>query len=249
MLCWGNNGQGQLGDGGLEPASFMPVQVSGLTSGVSAITAGGFHTCALVGGGIKCWGFNSFGQLGNGLTTLSKSPVNVSGLTSGMTSVIAGGVNYDTEQTCAITSAGQLKCWGGNVYGQLGDNLPILHTIPVHMLGLTASPEIGVNYTTGKPGSYFRMAVANFPAGATLSLDINGKFAGTITASAEGYAFFHILANLNQAITLPITVSAGSSNASTSITLANSNPLRPQEGSGMVFFVDTVPLFLPVVSR
>ncbi len=248
MKCWGNNGQGQLGDGGLEPASFAPMQVSGLTGGVSAITAGGFHTCALVGGGIQCWGFNSFGQLGNGLTTLSKTPAIVSGLTSGMTSVIAGGVNYDTEQTCAITSAGRLKCWGGNVYGQLGDNLPILHTIPVRMLGLTTGPEIGVNYTTGKPGSYFRVAAANFPAGATLSLDINGRPAGTLTASAEGYAFFHIQANLNQAITLPITVSSGSS-ASTSITLADSNPLRLQEGSGIVFFVDTVPLYIPVISR
>ena len=220
MLCWGNNGQGQLGDGGLEPASFTPVQVSGLTSGVSAITAGGFHTCALVGGGIQCWGFNSFGQLGNGSTSLSKTPVIVSGLTSGMTAVIAGGVNYDIEQTCAITSAGRLKCWGGNVYGQLGDNLPILHTIPVHMLGLTTSPEIGLNYPTGKPDSFFRVAVANFPAGANLSVDINGKLAGTITASAEGFAFFHIQANLNQAITIPVTVTSGSSNASTSFTLA-----------------------------
>ena len=74
VKCWGWNGLGQLGNGTTTDSS-VPVAVSGLT-GATAITAGAYHTCAIVAGHTgECWGWNAYGQLGNGTTTDSSIPV------------------------------------------------------------------------------------------------------------------------------------------------------------------------------
>jgi alpha-tubulin suppressor-like RCC1 family protein len=79
--CWGENGDGSLGNR-LEVTSHVPVQVSGLTTGVTAITAGGGHSCAVTSTGIQCWGYNIHGEVGDSSNTNwdISAPVHVTGL-------------------------------------------------------------------------------------------------------------------------------------------------------------------------
>lgn len=124
--CWGDDSNGQVGDGvtGV-PASPVPVGVIGLSSGVSAISAGGYHVCALIGGGVECWGANGNGQLGNPLPIDRSTPVPVSGLPS-VSEVSAGGFH-----TCTLTKGGGGECWGWNAFGQLGNGTTTDSPMPV----------------------------------------------------------------------------------------------------------------------
>ena len=128
--CWGENNNGQLGDGTYTD-SLTPLAVSGLGTGTAAIETGGGHACAVTAGGAAlCWGYNSYGQLGDGTTTTRLTPTSVVGLSSGVAQISAGG------HTCAVTSAGAALCWGSNSYGQLGDGTTNRHYTPTPVSGL-----------------------------------------------------------------------------------------------------------------
>jgi hypothetical protein len=103
---------------------------------VAAIAAGGdHHTCALTrAGGVKCWGQNAVGELGNGKRTGRHTPVGVVGLARGVAAIAAGG-----SHTCALTRARRLKCWGWNENGQIGDGTMIDRHTPVGVVGFGAS--------------------------------------------------------------------------------------------------------------
>ncbi|MCL2823943.1 MAG: hypothetical protein FWD57_08130 [Polyangiaceae bacterium] len=107
VMCFGENSDGQLGDDSVEP-KLVPTQVVGLESGVTKVATGGYHTCALLNtGGVKCWGANTWGAVGDGTTFHKTVPTQVRGLESGVVSIDAG-----TSSSCAITSEKEAWCWG-----------------------------------------------------------------------------------------------------------------------------------------
>lgn len=138
VRCWGDNANGQLGNGSTVDSA-SPVTVPSLTS-VSMIAVGGYHTCAIVGTGatstVRCWGHNTYGQLGDGSTTARSAPVNVTGLVG--VSELAAGVYH----TCARLSDNTVRCWGYNANGQLGDGSITNRSTPVTVSGLSNVSDI-----------------------------------------------------------------------------------------------------------
>jgi alpha-tubulin suppressor-like RCC1 family protein len=143
VRCWGNNFHGRLGDGEAEDLSGVPVTVltapggSPLT-GVLDVSAGsmGHHTCALRQGGvISCWGENLWGQLGDGTAVFAETAATPALAQpggpplTGITAVAAG-----DSHTCGLTQSGQVRCWGGNGYGEVGDGTTEGRTTPVDVL-------------------------------------------------------------------------------------------------------------------
>jgi alpha-tubulin suppressor-like RCC1 family protein len=134
-LCWGDNSQGELGNG-TEIVSSLPVPVSGLATGVSTIAAGSDFTCAVISeGGAKCWGDGVSGQLGNGTSASSTTPSTVLDVTgssplSGVVTISAG-----FENACALTAEGNVFCWGADSAGQLGNGtISSVAATPVEVL-------------------------------------------------------------------------------------------------------------------
>ena len=116
-----------------------PVVFTGIQLGIIPVTgeqgmivAGLEHTCAIgQNGGVKCWGLNDAGQLGDGTYKKHLTPVGVNGLNANVQLLAAG-----TKHTCALTSDGEVYCWGLNSSGQLGDGTTSNENKPVKVENL-----------------------------------------------------------------------------------------------------------------
>ena len=88
VKCWGTGSSGQLGYGNNNNLYSPPSSTVNLGMGVTSISAGAYTSCAiLTNGGVKCWGSNGYGQIGDGTTTARNSPADVdlgTGLTAKM---------------------------------------------------------------------------------------------------------------------------------------------------------------------
>ena len=141
LKCWGLNSDGRLGDGSTTQRTSPVVINTGVS--YSQVSAGAAHSCGIVTstGVLKCWGNNASGQLGDGSTTNRLSPV-----------VIDSGVSYSqvsagTDHTCGIVSStGVLKCWGSNLYVQLGDGTALDRLSPMVI-------DTGVSYSQVSAGT------------------------------------------------------------------------------------------------
>ncbi len=134
IRCWGDGGDGKLGQGdtrmrGTAPNDLDALPDVALGTTATRITAGLRHTCALTtAGGVRCWGSGTFGQTGSGTTNaLGDQPGEIASLTDlplgrAATDVVAG-----MYHTCALLDDASVKCWGLDSFGQLGrgGNAPI----------------------------------------------------------------------------------------------------------------------------
>ena len=110
--------------------------------GVSALSAGGYHTCGLTAGGAAfCWGDNSAGWLGDGTLIDRSTPARVSG------GPLFTRLSTGTFHTCGLTSTGEAYCWGDNLDGQLGvgTNNPRSLAVPMPVAGSVRFMDIAVS--------------------------------------------------------------------------------------------------------
>jgi alpha-tubulin suppressor-like RCC1 family protein/serine/threonine protein kinase len=135
LLCWGRNGNGQLGDGSVTSKA-SPTHVPNLPP-ITAIGLGSLHSCALGAAPssiLYCWGHNTLGSLGNGGSVDVNVPTQVIGM--GHVQVFALG----KLTTCAANSSG-LYCWGWNKAGQVGDGTLSNRALPT---AVQHSPGMGL---------------------------------------------------------------------------------------------------------
>ncbi len=121
--CWGHNdGGGALGSPAAGGSELSPIEVAFPvgTSDIEVITIGGWHTCALVAGGVWCWGEGSRGEIGDGMFATYDMPVPVPGLETGVSRLSVYGNPTFHDVTCTVQGGG-MSCWGANSTGRVGD--------------------------------------------------------------------------------------------------------------------------------
>jgi alpha-tubulin suppressor-like RCC1 family protein len=105
-----------------------------------ALSVGDYGNCALIGGGLRCWGDNVYGALGTGSTSATLvTPEQVAGLGSGVAASAVG-----LSHACALMTTGNVKCWGLNLSGQVGDGTQTDRFTPVDVVGLTGAVSIAL---------------------------------------------------------------------------------------------------------
>lgn len=169
VQCWGLNSSGQLGIDSTTTGTTPGTVVQGLTQSAIQVVAGANHTCALLADNatVKCWGNNSYGQLGLGHSNsigdsagemATNPPLDLSGGGFGGIASLSAGANH----TCALSTGGAVKCWGYNGYGQLGQDNTSNYGTSTSPLGASLSAinfGVGVTIQSVKGGGNFTCAV------------------------------------------------------------------------------------------
>ncbi len=125
VACWGRGASGRLGAGSTTNRSTPGAITTAGTAldgkTITTIAAGGSHSCAAASDGtVACWGFNSYGQVGDGTTTGRTVPTAVTRPGSPLEGHVAVQLVAGNSHTCARTDAQGLTCWGDGDFGLLG---------------------------------------------------------------------------------------------------------------------------------
>jgi alpha-tubulin suppressor-like RCC1 family protein len=115
LYCWGNNEEGEVGDGSPSGPVYAPLRIGSFADWAQA-SAGGNHTCGVrKNGKLYCWGYDNFGQIGDGASTGATSPRRIGSFEDW------ANVSASYRHTCGVRKNGKLYCWGRDTFGQIGD--------------------------------------------------------------------------------------------------------------------------------
>lgn len=166
VICWGNNSNGQLGYGHVQPVGDNePPGVYGplpLVEPATVISAGTMHTCAVLESGrVTCWGANPDGRLGLGHTQTIGDNEDIDSIEPLDFGDAIESVRAGNESTCAHSFVGAVYCWGKNNFGQLGrgDVAWVGHNAPV--TNANSAAQIGAAVASISSGLYHACALMN----------------------------------------------------------------------------------------
>ncbi len=145
VVCWGDSADGELGNGTSGSVNPTPVQVSGITSGATEVSAQGDHACAVVSGAVWCWGWGENGELGNNVGSNSNVPVQVLAIDGTDFLANATHIAVGSYFSCAMIFGGSVDCWGDGYSGQLGNGTwdsGAGSDIPVAVSGITGATQL-----------------------------------------------------------------------------------------------------------
>lgn len=139
IVCWGKGATGQLGQGKKEDSA-RPVAVAGSSGGISSLSLGTGHSCAVTAGrSVLCWGANVFGQVGSGHTVGFPELLQPQKVVKVDDAVE---VALGDDHGCARRSTGAVACWGKGDTGQLGANVTSNWSTRVPVTGLTSATAL-----------------------------------------------------------------------------------------------------------
>jgi alpha-tubulin suppressor-like RCC1 family protein len=188
--CWGENVSGQLGDGSTVMERSVPARVAGTgtsTVRVVQVGAGNNFSCArLTTGGVKCWGANNLGQLGNGTSGGgSNTPVDVM-----LGGLMARDLAVGRQHACVVTSTNRVLCWGHNVNGQLGiGNFDIAYDTP-QMNSVTNAVDVSA-------GGYHSCAARSSGEVLCWGLNDDGQLGNGLTTTSNTPVMASVIAGID----------------------------------------------------